>query len=102
MVEEGVEVRGRGEKKCPDKVHIVALKDLNKFGEGFVKALGGTTLWDSACGVNAPGTSRNELRSKYKHGQTIKATPLPAPAPKTHLRKGSLRKESLRKEGLRK
>ena len=94
MVEEGVEVRGRGEKIYPDRVHIVALKDLNSFGEGFVKALGRTTPWDSACGVNASGTSRNELRAKHKGGQTIKATPLPAP--KKQLRKGSLRKESLR------
>ena len=62
----------------PDRVHIVALKDLNSCGEGFVKALGGTTPWDSACGVNASGTSRNELRSKHKHGQTIKATTTPA------------------------
>ena len=53
----------------PGRVHIVALKDLNSFGEGFVKALGGTTPWDSACGINASGTSRNELRSKYKHEQ---------------------------------
>ena len=60
--------------KYPDRVHIVALKDLHKFGEGFVNALGGTTPWDSACGVNASGTSRNELRSKRKRGQTIKTT----------------------------
>ena len=62
----------------PDRVHIVALDDLNSFGEGFVKALGGTTPWDSACGVNASGTSRDELRSKYKHEQTRKQTTTPA------------------------
>ena len=64
--------------KYKDRVHIVALKDLSSFGEGFVKALGGTTPWDSACGVNASGTSRNELRSKYKHEQTRKQTATPA------------------------
>ena len=50
----------------PGRVHIVALKDLNSFGEGFVTALGGFTPWDSACGVNASGTSRHELRKKCK------------------------------------
>ena len=44
----------------------MALDDLNSFGDGFVKALGGITPWDSACGVNASGTSRNELRSQKK------------------------------------
>ena len=85
--------------KYPDRVHIVALKDLNKFGQGFVKALGGTTPWDSACGTNASGMSRNELRAKRNHGQTVKATPLPKP--KKQLRKGSLREGSLRKKRLR-
>ena len=51
-------------KIYPDRVHIVALDDLNSFGDGFVKALGGITPWDSACGVNASSTSRNELRAQ--------------------------------------
>ena len=62
----------------PDRVHIVPLKDLNSFGKKFVKALGGATPWDSACGANASGMSRNELRSKHKHGQKRKQTTTPA------------------------